>query len=80
MPDQNHVHDKIGLRNGPAPEILGAGGGLECRSCGCRHFLVVYTRPTDRSITRVRACRHCGRRIITRETLVGDPIRGSYGS
>lgn len=54
--------------------------GFECRSCGCRHFHVVYTRPTERGINRVRACRHCGRRIVTRETLLGDPSRGQYRS
>lgn len=54
--------------------------GFECRSCGCRHFHVVYTRPTERGITRVRACRYCGRRIVTRETLLGDPSRGQYRS
>lgn len=52
--------------------------GFECRSCGCRHFYVVYTRPTEQGITRVRACRHCGRRFVTRETLLGDPSRGRY--
>jgi DNA-directed RNA polymerase subunit M/transcription elongation factor TFIIS len=52
--------------------------GFECRSCGCRHFHVVYTRPTERGVTRVRACRHCGRRIVTRETLLGEPSRGQY--
>lgn len=54
--------------------------GLECRNCGCRHFYVVYTRPAERGITRVRACRHCGRRIVTRETILGDPQRGQYRS
>lgn len=38
-----------------------------CFTCGCRHFYVVYTRPRRGYILRVRACRHCGRRIVTRE-------------
>ena len=42
--------------------------GLECRHCGCKHFLVVYTRPTrGGQIMRRRECRHCGRRITTWE-------------
>jgi transcriptional regulator NrdR family protein len=47
--------------------------GLVCRVCGCRHFWVVYTRPSARPgwITRRRECRHCGKRITTREREVG---------
>ena len=42
--------------------------GLECRHCGCKHFLVVYTRPTrGGQIMRRRECRNCGRRITTWE-------------
>ena len=42
--------------------------GLECHACGCRHFLVVYTRPTrDGRIMRRRECRHCGKRMTTWE-------------
>ena len=42
--------------------------GLECRACGCRHFEVLYTRPWPNGIMRVRRCRHCGKRLMTRET------------
>ena len=42
--------------------------GLECRACGCRHFEVLYTRPRPGGIMRVRQCRHCGKRLMTRET------------
>ena len=41
--------------------------GLECRACGCRHFEVLYTRPRPGGIMRVRRCRHCGKRLMTRE-------------
>ena len=41
--------------------------GLTCRTCGCRHFIVVYTRPIPGGILRRRQCRNCGRRITTRE-------------
>ena len=42
--------------------------GLECRGCSCKHFRVVYTRPTwGGRIMRRRECRHCGRRMTTWE-------------
>lgn len=41
--------------------------GLVCRRCGCRHLPVVYTRPRPGHIQRVRSCRHCGKRTVTRE-------------
>ena len=42
--------------------------GLECRACGCKHFRVIYTRPTwGGRIMRRRECRHCGRRMTTWE-------------
>ncbi len=50
-------------------ELAGeAGGGLVCRECGCRHFLVKGTwRLKDGTIRRLRICRHCGRPITTSE-------------
>jgi transcriptional regulator NrdR family protein len=46
--------------------------GLECPRCGCKHFHVIYTRPTDHGrIRRRRECRHCGRRITTYESSLG---------
>jgi DNA-directed RNA polymerase subunit RPC12/RpoP len=42
--------------------------GLECRYCGCKHFRVIYTRPTwGGRIMRRRQCRHCGKRMTTWE-------------
>lgn len=63
-----------------APVLSEQPMGFECRNCGCRHFYVVYTRLAERGVTRVRACRHCGHRIVTREALLGDPVRGQYRS
>jgi transcriptional regulator NrdR family protein len=40
-----------------------------CPTCGCRHLPVLYTRQRAQQIVRVRACRNCGRRIVTRETI-----------
>ena len=46
--------------------------GLECPRCGCGHFYVIYTRQAGRGrIVRRRECRHCGRRVTTREAIVG---------
>ncbi len=39
---------------------------LECSSCGCRHFRVIYTRRGWGSkLIRRRECRHCGKRMTT---------------
>ncbi|OQB79345.1 MAG: transcriptional regulator NrdR [Planctomycetes bacterium ADurb.Bin126] len=46
--------------------------GLNCRSCGCRHFWVVYTRRGwGGKLIRRRECRHCGKRMTTWEKPVG---------
>lgn len=43
-------------------------GGLVCRSCGCRHFYVVYTRRgLTAIIVRRRECRNCHHRVTTYE-------------
>ena len=42
--------------------------GLECRWCGCRHFRVMYTRPTwGGRVLRRTECRHCARRMTAWE-------------
>lgn len=46
--------------------------GLECPSCGCHHFETVETRPRPGMILRRRACRHCGRRVTTREKALAS--------
>ena len=50
------------------PEIR----GIRCSKCGCFHFRLIYTRRVllGRLIRR-RECRHCGRRIMTAETIRG---------
>lgn len=46
--------------------------GLVCRTCGCRHFRVLYTRRAwGGRLLRRRTCRHCGRRITTYEQPIG---------
>ena len=42
--------------------------GISCRTCGCKHFYTIWTRPRKKGIVRSRECRNCGRRITTRET------------
>jgi predicted Zn finger-like uncharacterized protein len=47
-----------------------AGQGIQCPSCSCRDFRVVDSRGVGVSRGRVRACRHCGTVIATREDIV----------
>ena len=44
--------------------------GLECRHCGCRHFLTIYTRRRNDGIVRRKRCRNCSTAITTREKIV----------
>lgn len=44
--------------------------GLECPKCGCKHLFVIYTRPREGGILRRKECRHCGRRLSTKEKLL----------
>jgi transcriptional regulator NrdR family protein len=42
--------------------------GIECPTCGCRHFYTTHTEPLPSGrIRRRKVCRHCGRRIVTYE-------------
>lgn len=41
--------------------------GVSCPVCGCRDLRVIYTDKQDTGTLRRRACRHCGRRITTKE-------------
>lgn len=42
---------------------------LVCRACGCQHFRVVYLKRLPKGVLmRRRECRHCGKRITTRQT------------
>jgi len=43
--------------------------GIRCPRCGCRHLPVYYVRPRGRGKLRVRVCRNCGRKVVTRETV-----------
>lgn len=44
--------------------------GLVCPHCACRHFRVIYLqRRPNGVLMRRRECRHCGRRITTREHI-----------
>jgi len=55
-----------GQRKSWSPDL--ATVGLTCRSCGCHHFCVVYTRRTPGGrLSRRRECRHCGKQVTTRE-------------
>jgi len=41
--------------------------GIACRDCGCRDWRVNYTRQGNGEVKRQKICRHCGRRMMTRE-------------
>ena len=57
-----------GEKSSGTNDLRASGGrGLACPKCGCRHLIVVYTRERLGCILRMRECRHCGRRIPTRE-------------
>ena len=57
--------------------------GIGCPTCGCTDLRVLYTRPRQflkrtpdgfvvvQGIMRKRACRHCGRQLVTHEEVVG---------
>ncbi|MCP4248062.1 MAG: hypothetical protein GY778_13530 [bacterium] len=47
--------------------------GIACPECGCKHLPVSSTRPGPGDMrTRVRYCRNCGRRVVTREVVKGS--------
>ncbi len=50
------------------PVLYGEKLGLVCRKCGCQHFRVIYLKRLPQGVVmRRRECRHCGRRVSTRE-------------
>lgn len=54
-------------------ETAEAAKGLVCRACGCRHFEMMHTRRAlGNRVMRRRACRHCGRRMMTYELPAGE--------
>ena len=67
MKDISMARQKVSLVP-QVPVHISEKRGLECISCGCRQFRVLYTRslPGGRIIRR-RECRYCGKRITTCE-------------
>jgi DNA-directed RNA polymerase subunit RPC12/RpoP len=49
------------------------GKGLACRDCGCRDFRTPHTRRMSNGILRERACRKCGKVILTKEKVWAEP-------
>ncbi|MEP0846057.1 MAG: hypothetical protein HRF50_04450 [Phycisphaerae bacterium] len=49
--------------------------GVRCPDCNCAHVPVWSTRRRARHVLRVRICRHCGRRFVTRERSDGPAQR-----
>lgn len=44
--------------------------GIVCPKCGCRHMNVSYGRKQLGFVQRVKYCRNCGQRVLTREAIV----------
>jgi hypothetical protein len=49
------------------------GKGLACPECGCRDFRTPHTRRMSNGILRERACRKCGKVILTKEKVWAEP-------
>lgn len=49
--------------------------GIVCPKCGCRHMKAVQSDPRPNAKFRYRECRNCGKRILTKETVVSDNVR-----
>ena len=46
--------------------------GPVCRSCGYRHFAIVYTHwGSGEKLIHRRECRHCGKRMTTGDRAIG---------
>lgn len=52
-----------------APDGQQQPAGITCKSCGCSHFEVERTKKGNGCIVRVRRCRYCKRRLVTREVV-----------
>jgi hypothetical protein len=58
--------------------------GISCPKCACRHCPESKTEVAktialgpNKSIQRVRVCRHCGKRFVTLERVIGLPVESS---
>lgn len=50
--------------------------GILCPQCGCRHMLAIQSNPKPKQTKlRYRECRQCGKRILTKETVVTDNVK-----
>jgi DNA-directed RNA polymerase subunit RPC12/RpoP len=46
--------------------------GLRCPKCNCPDLRAWVTRNKGETRSRVRICRHCGHRVLTKETIIGN--------
>jgi len=50
--------------------------GIICPRCGCRHMLAIPPTPRPKQTKiRYRECRNCGKRILTKETVVTENVK-----
>jgi hypothetical protein len=46
--------------------------GLRCPRCNCGDWRTIDTRPAPAGrVRRYKACRHCGKRVVTFEVMAG---------
>lgn len=66
----------------PTLQQLAAGDsntGVACPACGCRHLVAVSTVRYGNKNYRYRSCRNCGKRVKTREEIIGEvEQRGTF--
>ena len=73
MTDKTEKPDKEPIRLSDIQNQSSDGKGLACRDCGCREFRTPHTRRMSGGIMRERACRNCGKVILTKEKVWAEP-------
>lgn len=68
IPDLTTFQPVLMTTDGQKPETRDE--GVRCPACHCRHCPVRYTIHRGKYTIRVRACRHCGKEMRTREEVV----------
>jgi Zn ribbon nucleic-acid-binding protein len=59
-----------------APGGLPVPAGVACPRCGCKHLPALKMQRFGKYNVRTRQCRHCGRKIRTREETVNTAVGG----
>lgn len=43
--------------------------GIGCPQCGCCHWYTLKTSHVGTHVKRLKQCRHCGHKVVTRERM-----------